>query len=578
VPPALQAPTEQGETTVAPSAERGTLGEQQKSVDLGAQGAPAAVSPPPLLPSQYGFGNLAPSPTVIPTLPAVPATPPTTIGLSPLAPGASPLQAQNIRAPPIIIIPTIGLSQGYTDNPRSTPSTLSDSLSRFDGGTTVSFDTARLQGQLSGSIGYTKYARATDQDALNVNLVGFGLGTIVRDHVFLDMRAAVTPLANTAGIGFAQPSTLRNSQQTQSETISLTPIARESFDGYVDGELRYNIGVSTFQNGSFLSNSNSPTPVTSTSPSDTTQQDATLTLATGRRFTVFGSRLTLDASKTDSQSSAKSTGLQAFDDLSYMVNTEFSPLARIGYEDIEFPLQPSANTKGLIWSFGGQFTPGPGDYLILRYGRQNGFNGVNGTLRYQLTASTTLLASAQQNLVSSQGAILSNLNSSQLNSSGTLINTSTGLPTTLANPTLALQNNATRQQTYQIGLQTGIARDSFGVFAVLTQQSASGPVLSATGVAQTSTPANTSRGVNLTWGRALSERLTSAAAVGYTTAVVNRDQTLTASWLLTYTMSEKLNLTLNYQFIDNNSPVAQSATATGSYRRNQVELALRRSF
>jgi hypothetical protein len=48
---------------------------------------------------------------------------------------------------------------------------------------------------------------------------------------------------------------------------------------------------------------------------------------------------------------------------------------------------------------------------------------------------------------------------------------------------------------------------------------------------------------------------------------------LTASLSMTYTLGEKLTAILNYQFIN-----ADSSAGGSSYRRNQVEIGLTRSF
>jgi hypothetical protein len=167
---------------------------------------------------------LAPLPGLEPVL--LPVTPPLVTGLAPITPGAVPIQANDVRAPPIIITPSILLSQGYTDNPRSTPMTFSDAVTHLSGGTAISFDTVRLQGQLNGTLDFQKFARASDEDTLNANLLAFGLGTIVRDHLFIDGRAAFTPISQTGTFGFASPSLIPTSQQTQALSLSFTPIAR----------------------------------------------------------------------------------------------------------------------------------------------------------------------------------------------------------------------------------------------------------------------------------------------------------------------------------------------------------------
>ncbi len=515
-------------------------------------------------------------------MPALPPAPPTTIGLQPLQPGAIPVQAGDNRAPPILIVPTATLSEAYTDNPRNTTSTLSDSLTHLNAGTAISVDSARLQGQLSGSVDYQKYARATDLDALNINLLGYGLGTIVPDHLFIDGRATMTQLSRNGGLGFASPTLLQPSQQTQVEVLSLTPIIRQSFDGYVDGELRYNYGLNLFQNGGLLNNATTTIPVSATAPSsslsNSTVNDATLSLATGRRFTFFGSKLTLDATNIDSQSAAKSTQLRGFDDVEYQFNQQFSALGRIGYDSLHYPLQPAASTTGPIWLIGGRVTLDPGSYFFLRYGLQDGFYGVDGALSYQLTASTTLLASLQHNLSSSQQDILTNLNSSQVDAYGNVVNQATGLPSALLNPEFSLSNSVSREEQARIGIQTHLNSDTYGLFAFLDHRSAVGVPLPIAGVAQASSGNDTSRGVNFTWARSLTPRLSSAAALGYASTVASDQKTVTADLRLTYSLNDRLNAVLDYQFINVDAPTLTSGSINGSYRRNQVEIGVTRSF
>jgi hypothetical protein len=71
----------------------------------------------------------------------------------------------------------------------------------------------------------------------------------------------------------------------------------------------------------------------------------------------------------------------------------------------------------------------------------------------------------------------------------------------------------------------------------------------------------------------LTPRLNSSAAFGYTNQTTDDQRTLTASLSMTYLLDERLSAIFNYRFID-----VDSATVGGSYRRNQVEIGLTRSF
>jgi len=428
-----------------PTAPAATPSEAAPSPEPGApvQPQPGLATTPdlvsPFVTSPYGFGNL---PTLLPPSPGPVATPtslPPSTALAPLGPAVLPTQAYDLRAPPIVVGSAVSVSGGYTDNANSTPQKSPSAYARLGGSTVISVDTVRLQGQLSGGINYVNYARDTNQNSLDANLAAFGLGTVVQDHIFIDGRAAITQFSPIGGLGFAGPQLISRSQKTQLITTSVAPIARYSFGGYVDSELRYNYAMSLFDQGSLFGGSGKTGPST-TNLSNATANEVTLALASGRMFTYFGSRLTLDALKFDSDSSAQSTQLRAVETLEYPFNQKFAGLGLLGYENLRFPLQPGANFIGPSWSIGGRYTPFEGSYFIGSYGSLEGLPGFSGALRYEITPLTALLASAGRNRGSQQQQIIKNLNSATVNASGNVVNQVTGLPVALVNPQSALSN------------------------------------------------------------------------------------------------------------------------------------------
>jgi uncharacterized protein (PEP-CTERM system associated) len=498
------------------------------------------------------------------------------VGLGTIRPAAIPIQANDLRAPAVIITPSIGLSEAYTDNPRNTPQTLSDAITKLNGATAISFDTVRLQGQLNGSFNDQKYARATDQDTISADLLGFGLATVVRDHVFIDGRAELTPVSGTGGFGFASSNLIPPSQQTQAFLFSISPIIRESIGSLLDAEFRYNYSLNMFQNGGLFGTS-SPAPGASvlTSGSNSSQNEATLTFATGSRFAVLGSKLTLDALQVSAQSAAsQSTQIRGYDDLQYQVNSQVAATARFGYEDIQYPNQSTASVHGAIYKIGGRYTPFPDSYLHIDYGRQDGINGVNGDLRYQVTAATALTASLTHNLQTSQQQLATNLNNAELNANGVLVNRLTGVPIILANLEVPfLTNVAFRNDNATMGVQTSLGRDTYGLIAFLTRRSSTGAPTATTGVAGISSGNDTAFGANVTWNRSLRADLTSSAALGYAIEEIGHTNTLTADWLLTYIVSERLTASLHYQLINVSTHLANSG-----YYRNQIEIGVKRTF
>ncbi|MGE0258272.1 MAG: TIGR03016 family PEP-CTERM system-associated outer membrane protein [Alphaproteobacteria bacterium] len=527
-----------------------------------------------MLTPAFGYGNPAVSPLLSPN--PGPSTalsnPLSTTTLAPVRPGAFPLQAGDPRAPAILLQPSVSLLGGYTDNPRNTPNNFSDVFGQFHGDATISVDTVRLQGQLSGSLDHQRYARATDQNQTFGNLLAYGLGTVVTDHVFIDGRAAITETSQTGGLAFASPSLIPNSQAQQVITASVSPFARQSFGGYVDSELRYNYSTVQTTSGNSAVNANPSPLLFAPNLQDATQNAVTATFATGQLLSVVGSRLTLDARKIDSVSAARSTQYRAFDDLSYQFNPKFAGLGRIGYENLDYPFQPSANFNGPSWYIGGRYTPYGSTYVLLTFGRQEGLLGFNGALQYEITPRTTAFASFQRNRVSQQQQIFNSLNASGVDSFGNVVNQSTGLPVPLVNSVFSNTNAVTENETAQAGVQTRFERDTLSLYTFIAKES---PIGAPIGVPLSSvgTLNNTGGGANLIWGRSLTPRLNSYAALGFTRQTNDDQNTLTASWSLQYILGEKLSANFLYQFIN-----VDSSAVGSSYHRNQVQIGLTRSF
>jgi uncharacterized protein (PEP-CTERM system associated) len=523
------------------------------------------LAPPGFVTPTSGYGNLSGTPLLPPSVP------PRGGALGPVRPGAVPLQAGDLRAPWLLIRPNLFGSIGYTDNPRNAPGTFPDAIMELRGSADISIDTVRLQSRIRGSLDYLKYARATNQDRLNAYLTAYGLGTVVRDHLFIDGRSVITQVSRTGGLGFAEPTLLRRSDTTQLFTTSVTPIARESFGGYVDGEVRYNFATTSSQDGSLLGGSNTVTSNLGTNLQNSTRNEVTASLATGRLFTVFGSKLTFDALKIDSNSASRSTQVRATNDVVYQFNQKFAGLGRIGYENLDFPLQPAASFTGANWSLGGRYTPFQNSYFIGSYGRQDGQLGFTGALRYEITARTYLLASYTRNRASQQQQAVSNLNTSALDANGNVVDQFSGLPISLVNTQFGLSNAVFNFQTARAGVRTQLDRDVLGLFAFYEKRTQLGRTLGT--LTSPADATDTSGGVRFSWQRLLTPRLNSNAQLGFARAVQNDQNTLTASWVMTYLLAEKLTAVLQYQFINVDSNVAGN-----SYRRNQVEIGLTRSF
>src|SRR6266849_4675030 len=310
-----------------------------------------------------------------------------------------------------------------------------------------------------------------------------------------------------------------------------------------------------------LGNSGGPSP--STSLGNAQQERSTLTVAVGRGYGVAGARFTLDAANIESQSVAQSTQIRSFGDVQYRFTPVFAAVGRVGFEDLRYPRGRLAFNEP-IFQIGGQMTTAIGG-AVLRFGRQDGFYGFDGALRFQITPALAVLASHQHSLGSSTESVLTNLNNSSLDPYGTMVDSTTALPLGLANPEFAATTDLFRNQQSRVALELDAGRtDSFRLFAFLDHR------VSLAGLSSS----DTGKGASFSWFRSLTPDLTSTVALGYATHVSGGGtKTATLDLALTYTMTETLSGAVRYELIESGSHISAN-----SFLTNVLGVTLRKSF
>jgi uncharacterized protein (PEP-CTERM system associated) len=501
---------------------------------------------PSLPPSGYGVGGaLSPANAVNPDLVQALPAPSTRLG----APGAgvAALQQADPRAPAYLIRPRITVSETLTDNARQTPfNRTADFVTEVSPGLSISADTPRLQGVLTGSLDYTKFAFATDQDRHTLSLYNRNFITAIPDLLFVDVKGNVSQASQLSGVGFASVSQLPKASLTPIITASASPYLRKSYYGLIDSELRYR--YSTTSSGGGLIGSAlaiSPTLRNQTAFGDTTTNEGTLTIATGRDFERLLSRLTIDAQKSESTSVAANSRVTAYDDLEYRFAPSVAAIGRLGYENIHYALAPAATTVGIAWQFGGRLNFGSDtDYATFRYGKQQGIYGFSGEAHYQITPATVLTAEASQGLGSQQDQISNTLNNSSLDLAGGAIVDQYGLPTAFVNPAFGIQNDVSRSKSYRINVTSTIGVNHLSLFGTYDRRSS----------LTSSAPPSTSVGVHASLAREIRPDLTGNLSAGFSTVknatvtTVSTAANPSTSTLIPSTNTITANLSLNYLF------------------------------
>jgi uncharacterized protein (PEP-CTERM system associated) len=490
-----------------------------------------------------------------------PATAPTRLTnqnplLPPIVPGADPIQAGNNLAPLLIAQPSLGIATGFDDNPRQTHATFADSINQLTPGMIASVDSPHVQGVLSSSLYYLKYARATDQDTVSADGTGYALATLSPDHLYIDGRGSLFQVSPLGNGGFANPQLNGFTQSQSLLTTSITPIWRESFGDLIETDLRYN-----HSSISPLSGLSQSTTTGTLVAADTNQ--GTLTVALGNGGGVLASRLVVTAADVSSQSDAASSLTRGVVEAQYRINPEVALTAQGGYENLRYSNAQLA-FPGPVAVLGTRLDLTPGSAISFGYGRDNGTWGFNGAARQTITPRTVLLLSYQQGINSQQQDILANLNASRLDPYGTIVNAETSLPLALANPELAYNQSGSvyRIEQARAALEHEFETDSLRLFAFFERDTSL--VAGVTG--------DISRGAEITWFRAMTPKLTGGVGVGYASHTGGR--VLTTNISLTSNLRTGLDAVLTYQFEDNISTVA----STPSFTRNVLLAGLRITF
>ncbi len=406
---------------------------------IGGLGVPNAAAPP------YSVNNQ------IPTL-----TSPPTLRLQPYG-GVVPLQAYDPNAPAVLIQPRLSLGEILTDNVNYVPSPRRfAAITQLGGGLSVSVDSPRLQAVATGQGSEYFYlpSSSSTPNQPSGSLYANGHGTIYPDLLYVDAQSSLIPSTSLPGFGFQNLSTLPRNQQTLQFINNISPYLIKSFGPWADTELRY-----TFSSGNYGGNTTvatSPSTPGLNSLASTTLNEGTFIAATGEEFQKAVARFTADAAELNGSSVNQSTQVSAFNDLQYNFTPTIAALGRAGYQNIRYPGSPAATFAGATWLAGGRVgTVGPDQpaYVALQYGRQQGVLGFTGSSQVNITPSMVFSANLVQG-VSSQGQLFaSNLATSTLSPSGSIVNQSTGLPTSFFSPGLGISNNVYRQHLFSAGFE-----------------------------------------------------------------------------------------------------------------------------
>jgi uncharacterized protein (PEP-CTERM system associated) len=512
----------------------------------------------PLVPGGgFGFANPLNPPTAVTNAapPAPTAAPTNPLGLPPLGFGIVPLQANDPNAPAYLIRPYASVSETFTDNVRGVPSPRDPAaFTNLAPGVSISADTPRLQAVLSGNLNTALYIPSSSNlNQVTGSLYASGFGTVVPDLLFVNLNSLVTQSTTLPGFGFQNLSRLPTNQQTQVYSTTISPFLRKSFDGLVDTQLQYTFNSTNFGGNTTVVTSPVGTPTTLASA---TSNEGTFIAATGQDFSRTLARLTLDASNYNSGSTNQNSQVSAFNDLEYRITPQIAALARVGYQNQQYPFAPAATFVGPTWLIGGAigsyaiggYGSGPG-YFALQYGRQQGVLGFTGSAQYNITPTMLFTASLVQGIIGQSQYLASTIATSTLDPYGSIVDEYTGLPTSFYSPGLGLTNSVYRQHLLNAGITETIGPNHYSLYGTYSNYQSLTP--------GTPTLPTKSIGAYFSWGRDIRPDLTGYASLGYynssnvgTTSgtPIATQNNVTASLGVNYSFAQNLTGSILYNF------------------------------
>ena len=529
------------------------FGPSEKAAAQGYTGGPNPATATPQQGIQNPFGP--PATTAPQQAPQSPFGPPATTAPQPglqstFGPPGAPAQPV-AQPPPLVITPSLDVQTTFTDNALSTPSQKqSDVYFTVSPALFATEDSARLNGVFNYSPQAIEHVAVSSQDQIIQNLLMSGTATVVPERFFFDAHASMSDISRTGARGFGNPTEAPSSTSTHSTAYSGSPYAQFHFGPVGDAEVRYIFSQTLFSGNTAAIGSTVPGQAVGGLSSDT-QNEGKATFVSGEILSRLQLNTLLDYQKDDTVSVDNSTHAIGTVGGSYALYPTFDLIANGGYERLNYPNQPatgfSGNYDGATYQGGFHYHPRDDRSITLQYGKTEGQNTLSGNASWAATPLLTLTASYSAQTQTEQQSIQQNLGLATQTTPGQTINQQTGLPLSLTNPNLSLQNEVTRTKTLDAGVMYQYGQRNRYIFQFTRTE---------LGVLAGGASSQTTDGGILTWQRDLSPDLTGNLSGGYSATVSQTTGTLpstseavTATVSFNYALTDTLFGTASYSLV-----------------------------
>jgi uncharacterized protein (PEP-CTERM system associated) len=385
-----------------------------------------------------------------------------------------------------------------------------DLITRITPSVGVTGESARLTGSLFYSPSVNIYAFHGNQNGIDQNLNAAATATVIPDLFFVDLRAYAAEQAISGYNGPAGTTNVSSSNEALTTSFSISPTLRHSFGTLANAELGY-----TLSRTAFAANSQVATATAQTVNQNFVSQEEHALVSTGQDFGQINDAISADATQTSGTGSLSGASSDVISNtLSYAATRSVTVTSSIGHEDYTYGGGNPYKINDLTWSGGLDWTPDPDSSISVGYGHQQGNSSfyLNGT--YAPTADTRVYARYSQGVGTEAQNLQAAVASSTVNSSGVVIDRTTGQPVVLTNNFFVTQTGLFRTTSASA---TGVLlwpRDLFSLSVNYQETSQLENSVASAGIAGSSSSSSGKFG-SLAWTHDVSDDLHTNALVQY---------------------------------------------------------------
>ncbi len=496
-------------------------------------------------------------------------------------------EALEPAAPPFLFSGSAGLNEILTDNGAETDSNREfDASSLFSLGATVTADTPRLSGIVSGTATYRVSAEGTTQNQLFGDAFAQGRGILIPSRLLISFNGLVDDIVREGG--GIQNSTIQSAENTHVYIIGASPVLLFPVEKLGTNVTRYQFGEVWFANNTLRLGNLDLGPIDG-------ERDQSLR-EDFRMAGTIAPRLLSDVSLAARENNSGNFFSGVLTRYSgelineYELTRAVSVIFAGGYEVVrDDSLISPIDTQGITWDFGGRMRPNVDSYFLLVYGRHDGKADFAGEVEWRITPFTDIYADYSDSLGTAQQNLMSNSASSHIGSDGAVSGitfdqspligvlddellsggpasdlSALGIPIGTANNVSPLQNGLfrTRQIRGSARYTKGFNHVVFSAFDVRNDSLTS------------SIPSSAIKGESITWSRDLEPGLSANVQASYSRVTGFEDANLYQFAAgASYALSGSMNIALRYDFIWH-----KTVPSGSGYLQNAITLSLHKSF